>query len=313
MTHRTVAVDSAARLSLKHRQLVIAREDGSAPTVPIEDLALLVIDNQHATYTHSLLSALVEAKVATIVCGSNHMPSGVLLPYVGNALSGERLRAQLSCSRPLAKRLWQTIVTCKLRRQGDLLAHTSGSDFGLHAMAVRVRSGDPENLEAQGAQRYWPRLFGREFRRGQGDALPNHLLDYGYAVLRAATARAIVGAGLFAGIGLFHANRGDAFALASDLMEPFRPFVDGIAWELHQAGLSQSELDRTRKTHLLAVLNLGIAIDGQTMPMSLALERSAVSLAESFAAGKSRLRVPDGRAGLPAEDEDKNAASSPSS
>lgn len=308
MTHRTVAVDSAARLSLKHRQLVIAREDGSVPTVPIEDLALLVVDNPRTTYTHGLLAALVDGKVATIVCGANHMPSGVLLPYAANALSGERLRAQLSCSRPLAKRLWRVIVSCKLRRQGDLLVRTSGADFGLHAMAARVRSGDPDNLEAQGAQRYWPRLFGTEFRRGRTDAEPNHLLDYGYAVLRAATARAVVGAGLFASLGLFHSNRGDAFALASDLMEPFRPFVDGVAWELRQEGMSEGELDRDRKAHLLATLNLGVAIDGQTMPMCLALERSAASLAESFAAGKNLLRVPEGAAGLPHYGEDDEDA-----
>ncbi len=309
MSHRTVAVDSAARLSLRHRQLVIARDDGSAPAVPIEDLALLVVDNPQATYTHALLAALVDGKVATIICGANHMPSGVLLPYAANALSGERLRAQLSCSRPLAKRLWQVIVSCKLRRQGDLLVLASGSDFGLFAMAARVRSGDPENLEAQGAQRYWPRLFGVEFRRGRADIGPNNLLDYGYAVLRAATARAIVGAGLFASLGLFHSNRGDAFALASDLMEPFRPFVDGIAWELRQAGMSEGELDRVRKTHLLAILNLGVAVDGQTMPISLALERSAASLADSFAAGKSLLRLPDGAAGLPRDEDDEDAAS----
>jgi CRISPR-associated protein Cas1 len=281
--------------------MAVAREDGSVPMVPIEDLDILLLAHPQITCSSVLLAALTEAKVATIICGEDHMPVGVLLPFAGNALSGERLRMQLACPRPLAKRLWQRIIACKLRRQADLLAATTGTDAGLVAMAQRVRSGDPENLEAQGAQRYWPRLLGREFRRGRAGAPPNHLLNYGYAVLRAATARAIAGAGLHAGIGLFHNNRGDAFALASDLMEPFRPFVDGVVWELWQAGEAEADLSRTHKTHLLAILNRVIAIDGQTMPISLGLTRVAASLAESFGSRKCRLRLPEGPEGLPGE------------
>lgn len=296
---RTVEVSSAARLSLRHRQLVVAREDGSAPTVPVEDLALLVVDNPAVTYTHALLAALAEAKVATILCGADHMPAGVVLPYAANALAGERQRAQLACPRPLAKRLWQAIVACKLRRQADLLRRATGQDAGLAAMAGRVRSGDPDNLEAQGAQRYWPRLLGAEFRRDRAGGAPNTLLNYGYAVLRATTARAVVGAGLLAGVGLFHANRGDAFALASDLMEPFRPFVDGVVWEMARAGLAEGALDRTRKAHLLGVLNLAVGMDGQAMPLGLALHRAAASVAASFAERRMLLRLPEDPTGLP--------------
>jgi len=292
-------------------QLVIAREDGTAPSVPIEDLALLIIDHPQTIYTHALLAALAEGKVATIVCGADHMPAAVLLPYAANTLAGERLRAQLACPRPLAKRLWQAIVACKLRRQADLLVRVTGQDGGLRPIASRVRSGDPDNLEAQGAQRYWPRLFGRAFRRDRAGDSPNNLLNYGYAVLRAATARAVVGAGLHAGIGLFHANRGDAFALASDLMEPFRPFADGIAWELWRAGIFAGELDRPRKAHLLAVLNLGVAMDGQVMPLALALHRTASSLAESFAVRRNVLRLPEGPAGLPQQEGTEDVATAP--
>jgi CRISPR-associated protein Cas1 len=308
MSTRTVEISSPARLSLRHRQLVVAREDGAEPTVPIEDLALLVVDNPQVVYTHMLLAALAEAKVAVVMCGADHLPAGVLLPYAAHALAGERLRQQLACPRPLAKRLWQAIVACKLRRQADLLVRTVGHHGGLRPMANRVRSGDPENLEAQAAQRYWPLLFGPAFRRERGGDSPNHLLNYGYAVLRAATARAVVGAGLLAGLGVFHANRGDAFALASDLMEPFRPFVDGIAWELWRAGMAEGELDRTRKAHLLGVLHLGVAMDGQAMPLALALQRAAASLAESFAQRKVLLRLPEGPAGLPEAGEDDDEA-----
>lgn len=308
MSARTVEISAApARLSLRHRQLVARREDGTERTTPIEDLALLVVDHPQVTYSHALLAALAEAKVATVLCGADHMPAGVLLPYAANALAGERLRAQLEAPRPLGKRLWQAMVACKLRRQADLLVRATGSDGGLAAMAGRVRSGDPGNLEAQGAQRYWPRLLGPAFRRDRAGQPPNNLLNYGYAVLRAATARAVVGAGLLAGVGLFHRNRGDAFALASDLMEPFRPFVDGVVWELAQAGMAAEALDRARKAHLLGVLNLGVAIGGQALPLGLALHRAAASLAESFAARKVLLRLPEGPAGLP-EGEGEDAA-----
>jgi CRISPR-associated protein Cas1 len=311
MSGRTIEITSPARLSLKHRQLVIAREDGTAPSVPLEDLGLLIVDQPQVTYTHAVMAALAEAKVAIVLCGADHMPAAVLLPYAANALAGERLRAQLACPKPLAKRLWQAMIACKLRRQADLLVRATGEHAALRAMADRVRSGDPDNLEAQGAQRYWPRLLGEKFRRDRGGDAPNHLLNYGYAVLRAATARAVVGAGLLAGLGVFHSNRGDAFALASDLMEPFRPFVDGIVWELVQAGLAEGDLDRTRKAHLLAVLNIGVAMDSQAMPLSLALHRAAATLAESFATRTLALRLPEGPAGLPSNDDDREAPSAP--
>ncbi len=311
MSTRTVEISSPARLALRHRQLLVNRDDGSCPSVPLEDLALLIIDHPQVTYTHTLLAALAEAKVATVICGADHMPAAVLLPYAANLVAGERLRQQLACSRPLAKRLWQSVIASKLRRQADLLVRVAGQDGGIRAMAARVRSGDPDNLEAQGAQRYWRLLFGPDFRRERGGESPNHLLNYGYAVLRAATARAVVGAGLLAGIGLFHANRSDHFALASDLMEPFRPFVDAIAWELWQAGLAAGELDRSRKAHLLAVLNLGVALDGQAMPLGLALQRVAASLAESFAAGRNLLRLPAGPAGLPEAEGERDAPPPP--
>jgi CRISP-associated protein Cas1 len=307
MNHRTVEISSPAHLSMRHRQLVIGRSDGSAPTVPIEDLALLVVDNPQVTYTHALLAALAEAKVATVICGADHLPNAAVLPYAAHVSAGERLRVQLACPRPLVKRLWQTVVACKLRRQADLLIRTTGGDAGLHAMAGRVRSGDPDNLEAQGAQRYWPSLLGSGFRRERSGPAPNPLLNYGYTVLRAATARALVSSGLLPGVGLFHANRGDGFALASDLMEPFRPFVDGVVWELWHAGMADDELDRTRKAHLLGVLQIGVLMDGQAMPLSLALGRAASSLAESFLERRCLLRLPGGAAGLPEADKAEHA------
>jgi CRISPR-associated protein Cas1 len=310
MTGRTIEISSPAHLALRSRQLVIERKDQPAVTSPLEDLGHLITTNPQITYTHALLSSLMEAKVAVVVCGADHMPAGVLLPFAANQLSGARLRAQLDCPVPLAKRLWQSVIACKLRRQGDVLARATGEDWGLHAMARRVRSGDPDNLEAQGAQRYWPRLLGSGFRRDRGAEDANRLLNYGYAVIRAATARALVGAGLFPAMGLFHRNRGDAFALASDMMEPFRPFVDEVVWEIAQAGHERATLDRTLKTHLLAVLNAGVRIDGQAMPLSMAMERMAASLAASFGERKNGLRLPEGRVVLALDDAAGDRASS---
>lgn len=312
---RTVVVTSPARLTLRHRQLVVARADGSSSTVPLEDLALLLVEEPQATYTHALLTALMEAKAALIVCGADHMPAGVLLPYQANALAGERQRAQLACSRPLAKQLWQAIVAAKLRRQADLLRRATGRDVGLAAMARRVRSGDPDNLEAQAAQRYWPALFGPDFRRDRAGQGANRFLNYGYAVLRAATARAIVAAGLLPGVGIFHANRGDAFALASDLMEPYRPFVDGVVWELAQAGSTEGPIGREAKMYMLSVLNLAVGIEGRAMPLGLALGRSAASLAASFGTHRMLLRLPESPEGLPpaegAQDNESDASAAP--
>ncbi len=232
MTGRTVEVTSAAHLAMRSKQLVIDRRDQPAASTPLEDLAHLITVNPQITYTHALLAGLMEAKVALVVCGADHMPAGVLLPFAANQLSGERLRAQLDCPAPLAKRLWQRVVACKLRRQGDLLETVTGEDGGLHAMAGRVRSGDPDNMEAQGAQRYWRRLMGSGFRRDRAADDANRLLNYGYAIIRAATARALVGAGLFPALGLFHSNRGDAFARvkAAKRLPAVRPVK---AWDHH--------------------------------------------------------------------------------
>jgi CRISPR-associated protein Cas1 len=242
--------------------MVISCDGQQDSRVPIDDLAVLLIEHAQVTMTHTLLAALTEGKVATVVCGSAHMPAGVLLPFAANTMAGERTRLQLACGRSLEKRLWQAVVVCKLRRQGELLERTTGGDAGLSALARRVRSGDPENIEAQGAQRYWPRLLGATFRRARDGEQPNNLLNYGYAILRAATARALAGAGLLAGIGLFHGRRSDSFPLASDMMEPFRPLVDGVVWELWQSRQANGELNRTAKTRLLAVLNLGVTVGG---------------------------------------------------
>jgi len=309
MIKRTLEISSApARLSVRHRQLVIARDGAEPVTAPIEDIGLLIIDQQATSYSHNALTTLAEAGAAVALCGANHLPAALVIPVVGNALQAERQRAQIAATKPLAKQLWRRLVAAKLARQADTLEGAGSDGVDLRAMARRVRSGDPENLEAQGAQRYWPRLFGKSFRRDpQGDP-PNHLLNYGYAVIRAAAARALVGAGLLPAFGIQHSNRGNPFALADDLIEPFRPFVDAVVVEMVRAGLDQGELDRERKAPLLALLNRRVAIGGTTTPLSLAFGRVATSLAESFLNKSPRLILPER---LLSEDEERAAAGLP--
>jgi len=295
VTHRIVAVtERASRLALRARQLVIEREGLPAASVPIEDMALLIVDQPAVTYTHPLMVALAEAKVATLFCGADHLPAALMLPLAGHGLLVERQRAQLAAPLPLQKRLWQRMVRVKLLQQAATLRRATGTDLGLPALAERVRSGDPDNLEAQGAQRYWPALFGRDFRRDRAAADQNLWLNYGYAVLRAAVARAVVAAGLLPSIGVFHHNRADAFALASDLMESYRPLVDRAVWECREA--AAMGLDRAAKTRLLTVLNETVALDGQGLPVTLAIERSAASLARAFAERRASLLLLPGAA-----------------
>ena len=296
MTHRVVAVtERPSRLFLRARQLVIEREGLPPASVPIEDMALLIVDQPAVSYSHPLLVALAEGKVATLLCGADHLPAALILPLAGHGLLVERQRAQLAAPLPLQKRLWQRMVRAKLLQQAAVLRRATGGDQGLPALAARVRSGDPDNLEAQGAQRYWPALFGRDFRRDRAAEDQNLWLNYGYAVLRAAVARAVVAAGLLPSVGVFHHNRADAFALASDLMEPYRPLVDRAVWECRAAAVARG-LDRAAKTRLLAVLNETVALDGQTLPVTLAIERSAASLARAFAERRPALLLLPGTA-----------------
>jgi CRISPR-associated protein Cas1 len=290
-------------LSIAHRQLVIRREDVPDATVPCEDLGVLLVDHPAVTYTHGVFTALLEAGAAVVLCGPDHHPAGMMLPLSGNTVQTERYRAQIDASVPLKKRLWQTIVESKIRQQAMALDAATGSDGGLGAMAGRVRSGDPDNLEAQAAQRYWPRLLGPAFRRERAGAPPNNMLNYGYMALRAATARALVASGLLPTLGIHHHNRYNAFCLADDMMEPYRPYVDLKVHALGRAGASGDELGREEKRALLDVFNDSVTVGDRRSPLLLALAATSASLAASFAAGAPMLALPGGPPipGVPAE------------
>lgn len=284
MLRRTIEIATpGTRLSVAHRQLVIERPDLPKATVPIEDLGVLVVDDGRASYTQAVFIECLAAGATIIVSGRDHLPAGMMLPMDGHHALTERHWAQVEAGAPLRKRLWQALVAAKLRQQGRLLAEVTGQDAGLAALASRVRSGDPDNLEAQGAQRYWPKLFGRDFRRDRSANDANALLNYGYAIVRAACARALVASGLIPSLGVWHRNRSNPFCLADDLLEPWRPIVD---WKVHGImadGDGAKSLDnRPIRAALLAVFNETVAVGGKRWPLLLGIEQSAASLAKAL-------------------------------
>ena len=226
MTDRILDIsEHPARLSVRHEQLLIATGESEA-TVPLEELAVLIVSNPGVTYTQAVVAGLMESGGVFIVCGPSHLPSGMMLPLEGHHLQTERLRQQFAASEPVQKKVWRQLITEKVKSQGRALLRAHGDDRGLLAMARRVKAGDPDNVEAQAARKYFPAMFGEDFQRNRDWPGVNALLNYGYTVLRAIVARALAGAGLHPSIGVHHHNRYDAYALAADVMEPFRVIVD---------------------------------------------------------------------------------------
>lgn len=301
MLKRVIEISSApTRLRMQHRQLVIEQEGREMVTVPIEDLGVLIVDQQETRYSHSLLAALAEAGTTVALCDRDHMPVGLLLPLDGHVTQAARFQAQANASAPLKKRIWQALVMAKVAQQAAVLTAFTGKDEGLSGLSGRVRSGDPENLEAQAAQRYWPALLGRGFRRDRFGPPPNGLLNYGYAVMRAACARALVGTGLHPSLGVFHERRDNPFCLADDLIEPFRPYVDWKVKLLRDEG-HEGEVDRDGKRALLSLFAKRIDIGGRAFPMALGIEKAAQSLSAALAGtdvaelpGPVRLALPRG-------------------
>jgi len=270
-----------AHLCLRYRQLIIQREYLDDTSVPVEDIAVVVLSSRRVTMSLAALDALAAAGAAVVVCGADMLPSGMLLPLTGHFQQTQRMAAQIDASRPLKKRIWQEVVRAKVLAQGSLLETFRGDDHGLYAMAARVRSGDPDNIEAQAAVRYWPALFSDpNFRRRVDAEGANALLNYGYAVLRAAVARSLCAAGVHPSIGVFHKGRNNPFCLADDLMEPYRPVIDGEAATIAgECGLGDPVLDPQTKARLVGVLQEGMDHDGEVRPVMDWIARSASSIA----------------------------------
>lgn len=297
MIRKTIEFSTpGTRLSVAHGQLVIERPDLPKATTPIEDLGVVIVDDGRATYTQSVFIELLQAGATLMVTGRDHLPVGMMLPLDAHHVQTERHRAQIEATEPVRKRAWQALVSAKIRQQAVVLEHFTGAGGGLTPMARRVRSGDPDNLEAQAAQRYWPRLFGKDFRRDRAALGVNAALNYGYAVVRAATARAIVASGLIPSIGVFHKNRGNPFCLADDLFEPYRPYVDWRVKRLVLDGDGRTlELDnRQTRAALLSLFNETVMVGDRRYPLLIGLQQSAASLARALTGGERTLVLPEG-------------------
>jgi CRISPR-associated protein Cas1 len=283
---RTLEISTAGvHVSRCERQLVISREGVDLGRVPLEDLGVVVTDTPQLTFSSAALEGIARCGAVLIVCGADHLPTGVFLPLVANTTAAERLRAQVGASLPLQKNIWAALIRAKVRNQAFVLPARTEAEK-LVSLVGEVRSGDSANVEARAAQAYWPALFAdcgdavsqQPFRRGREGPPPNNLLNYGYAILRAAVARALCAAGLHPGLGVNHHNRYDPMPLASDAMEPFRPWVDRRVRQLVLAGVR--ELDRDAKAGLLGVLTDTCKCGHGTGPLAAAIERSASSLAQ---------------------------------
>ena len=293
MIDRIIEVALPARLSVRDAQLVIAFDGMGAVSTPFSEIAVLLLAHPQVTLTQAVLSRIAEAGGSVITIDGNFLPASMLLPVQAHFIQTERFARQIELTLPARKRLWKQIINAKVTAQGNLLKELHGSDSGLISMAARVRSGDPDNVEAQAARRYWPLLFDNpKFRRGSEGPDQNQHLDYGYAVMRAAVARALCAAGLHPSIGLRHRNRYDTFCLASDVMEPFRPLIDRrvAAWILDHD--PTEKLDSTAKHWLLGVLTARYWVEEEQRSLFDILSRTANSLARCITGTASECDIP---------------------
>lgn len=295
MIKRTLYFGQAAYLSLRDGQLLVRlpAEEGSR-SIPIEDIGVLILDHQQISITHGLMNALEAHKCALITCSASHMPSGLFLPLDAHSLESERFQTQIEATLPLKKQLWQQTVRMKIQNQARVLeeiyAHPQAN---MLAWVKRVRSGDPDNLEARAAAYYWANLFPSlpKFTRDREESAPNALLNYGYALLRAVVARSLVSVGLLPTLGIHHHNRYNAYCLADDIMEPYRPYVDKFVQEIYEREYPES-LTKDIKHRLLTIMEQDVVIDGITHPLSIATSLTASSLVRCFEGSSKQIDYP---------------------
>ena len=264
--------------------MIIAEGHEEIGRVPLDDVGAVIVHAHGVTWTTNLAVALAERGATLLLCGSNHSPVAVCLPIAGHHAQNARMRAQWEAKRPLAKQLWRAIVVAKVRWQGAVIVANGGSTAPYDFLARRVASGDPDNIEAQAARRYWGELMGPDFRRDRDAGGANAMLNYGYAVMRAACARAVVAAGLHPSIGVHHANRGNPLALADDLIEPFRPLVDMLTVRLRAGG--EIEVTPEVKRAYAGLIALDLPGEEGVTTVWQAAARAAASLARSFQSGR---------------------------
>lgn len=291
MLRRTIYIGNPAYLRFEKKQLkIVDPADGEViASIPIEDIGFLVLDHFQITISHALLIALQQNNVAIICCDEKHMPLGLMLPISGHVEHSDRLKHQLNCSEPLRKQLWKQTVQAKIFQQKEVLRKNGLNHEPMAEYIHAVKSGDSTNMEGVAAQHYWRCLFNDFVRERDGD-IPNNFLNYGYAILRSMVARAIVSSGLHPTIGIFHRNKYNAYCLADDLMEPYRPYVDELVLEWVNNNEVEEELTKSAKAHLLKIATRDVYINGLMRPLMVALSITTSSLFKCFM-GESRVLI----------------------
>ena len=308
MIKRTLCFTNPAYLSLRNQQLVIklpeVETNASLPesfkadatkTIPIEDIGIVVLDNKRITITQGVLEALLENNCAVITCNESHLPIGMHLPLVGNTTQTERMRYQIEASQPLKKQLWQQTIIAKIQNQASVLKQMRGTEIrNMQKWASEFKSGDSENLEARAAVYYWQNAFPmiENFTRSREGESPNNLLNYGYAILRAIVARALVSSGLLTTLGIHHRNKYNAFCLADDIMEPYRPYVDKLVMQLYDKYPDTQELTKELKAELLQIPVLDVTINNKRSPLMIAVSTTTSSLQKCYAGELRKIIYP---------------------
>ncbi len=301
MIKRTLYFGNPSYLSIKLDQLVIRKIENETKgelisQIPIEDIGVLVLDHAQITCSFSVFERLLDNNAAIITCDSKHLPVGLLLPLSGNSVQTERFRAQIEASEPLKKQLWQQTIERKISNQAAVLKKYKSLDVKnmLH-WAASVTSGDKLNHEARAAAFYWQSMFAHieGFTREREGDYPNNFLNYGYAILRAVVARALVSSGLLPTFGIHHHNRYNAYCLADDIMEPYRPFVDELVLEIMNEFPQQEELDKTIKAKLLQIPVIDVMLNGQRSPLMIAVSQTTTSLNKCFEGNLRKITYPE--------------------
>lgn len=308
MIKKTLYFSNPAYLSMANKQMIIklpevetadlpdSFKEQSIRSVPIEDIGVVVLDNKRITITHGLIESLLDNNVALVTCDSSRMPVGLMLPLCGHSTQTEHFRDQIEATQPLKKQLWQQTIKAKIKNQAILLESTRNIDSSsMHKWADDVKSGDPDNYEAQAAAYFWMNIFPDipDFRRHREGIPPNNLLNYGYAILRAVIARAIVSAGMLPSLGIFHRNKYNAYCLADDIMEPYRPVVDKIVVDIVDSGTDISELNLKLKQILLSIPAQDVMMNGKRRPLLVAASQTTASLYKCFSGELRKIVYPD--------------------
>ncbi|MXN92394.1 type II CRISPR-associated endonuclease Cas1 [Flavobacterium sp. Sd200] len=296
MVKRTLFFANPAYLNTKNEQLVVNFPDEDKPpvTIPIEDLGYLVLEHPQITLTNGLICKLIENKTSIITCDKQHLPNALLQPLTGHSEQTERFRHQLNSSVPLKKNLWQQTISAKISNQAFHLSARNKDSRKLMRWADEVKSGDTENHEAIAAALYFQSLFNHVegFSRNQKGIAPNGLLNYGYAILRAVTARALISTGLLPSVGIFHSNKYNSFCLADDIMEPYRIYVDALVYDITHRGGGYEELTQQLKAELLTIPAMDVVLEGKRSPLMVAMSRTTNSLYECYAGISRKILYP---------------------